>query len=81
MSAQGTGQNNLGKNWGNGCCSDPAVISALGLSDPNHFFSQLLTKPYVDQIIFGPHVYGPEIIGSTSPQNKVWLLVVLINIM
>ena len=35
---EGAGQGNLGKNWGDGTCTDPAIISARGLSDPNPFF-------------------------------------------
>ncbi|EIE18857.1 hypothetical protein COCSUDRAFT_59785 [Coccomyxa subellipsoidea C-169] len=58
---EGAGQGNLGKNWGDGTAVDPNVISSRGLSDPNPFFSSLLQKPYLSQIIIGPHVYPPSI--------------------
>lgn len=58
---EGAGQGALGKNWGDGIATDPQIISSRGLSDPNPFFSALLQKPYIDQIIIGPHVYPPSI--------------------
>jgi hypothetical protein len=58
---EGAGQGNLGKNWGDGTAADPTVISSRGLSDPNPFFSALLQKPYLSQVIIGPHVYPPSI--------------------
>ena len=58
---EGAGQGALGKNWGDGIATDPQIISSRGLSDPNLFFSALLQKPYIDQIIIGPHVYPPSI--------------------
>jgi len=58
---EGAGQGALGKNWGDGTATDPTVISSRGLSDPNAFFSALLQKPYLSQVIIGPHVYPPSI--------------------
>jgi len=58
---EGCGQGPLGKNWGDGIATDPQIISSRGLSDPNPFFSALLQKPYLNQIIIGPHVYPPSI--------------------
>ncbi len=58
---EGAGQGALGKNWGDGSATDPTIISARGLSDPNPFFSALLQKPYLSQVIIGPHVYPPSI--------------------
>lgn len=58
---EGAGQGALGKNWGDGTATDPNVISSRGLSDPNPFFSALLQKPYLSQVIIGPHVYPPSI--------------------
>ena len=46
---QGCGQQKLAKNWGDGLATDPAVIAAMGLSDPNPFFAALLQKPYLSQ--------------------------------
>ncbi|BDA48966.1 probable major extracellular endoglucanase at N-terminal half [Coccomyxa sp. Obi] len=58
---EGAGQGALGKNWGDGTATDPTIISARGLSDPNPFFTALLQKPYLSQVIIGPHVYPPSI--------------------
>ena len=58
---EGVGQGAIGKNWGDGVATDPQIISSQGLSDPNPFFTALLQKPYIDQIIIGPHVYPPSI--------------------
>ncbi len=58
---EGCGQGPLGKNWGDGIATDSQIISSRGLSDPNPFFSALLQKPYLNQIIIGPHVYPPSI--------------------
>ena len=63
---EGAGQGPLGKNWGDGTCTDPAIIAARGLSDPNPFFIELLQKPYLSQVIIGPHVYPPSISQATS---------------
>jgi hypothetical protein len=63
---EGCGQGALGKNWGDGTATDPTIISARGLSDPNPFFNALLTKPYLDQVIIGPHVYPPSISLATT---------------
>ena len=58
---EGAGQGALGKNWGDGIATDPQIISSRGLSDPNAFFTALLQKPYLSQVIIGPHVYPPSI--------------------
>jgi len=46
---QGCGQQPLAKNWGDGLATDAAVVAAMGLSDPNPFFSALMQKPYLSQ--------------------------------
>ncbi len=53
-------------NWGDGLVTDPAVIAATGISDPNGFFQTLLTKPYLDRMIAAPHLYGPSVTGAAS---------------
>jgi hypothetical protein len=63
---EGAGQGPLGKNWGDGTCTDPAIIAARGLSDPNPFFTELLQKPYLSQVVIAPHVYPPSISQATS---------------
>ena len=55
MSAlQGTGQKvgGLVANYGDGLATNPAILSAspIALSDPNPFFQQLMTRPYLDQV-------------------------------
>lgn len=46
----GTGQNGFGLNWGNGFVTDPEIIRNRGLSDATPFFTELITKPYVDKV-------------------------------
>ena len=43
-----------------------AKISATGMSDPNPFFLQLITKPYVYNVVIAPHYYPPSISHSTA---------------
>ena len=68
---EGGGQGALGKNWGDGTATDPTVISSRGLSDPNPFFTDLLQKPYLSQVIIGPHVYPPSI-SLAQDETQVW---------
>lgn len=56
---EGTGQGGLEANWGNGFATDDQTV-ASGQSHPKNFFTQLLSKPYANQIIISPHVYGPD---------------------
>jgi hypothetical protein len=63
---EGNGQPGLAKNWGDGLATDPALVSSLGLSDPNPFFTALLGKPYLDQVVMAPHVYPPSISKATD---------------
>ncbi|KIZ07795.1 hypothetical protein MNEG_0153 [Monoraphidium neglectum] len=44
---EGTGQQALGLNWGNGFVTDQDVISSRGLADANPFFLDLMSRPYV----------------------------------
>jgi hypothetical protein len=50
-----------GLNWGDGLITDRDTIARGGLSDPNPFFQELLTKPYRRQVIAAVHVYPPAI--------------------
>lgn len=56
---EGGGQQALGTNWGDGFATDTALVEGLGLSDPRPFFEALTTKPYQQQVVLSPHVYGP----------------------
>ena len=50
---------------GDGFVTDPAVIAKSGVSDASSFFNELLTRPYVQQFIVGPHIYCGDVSGST----------------
>ena len=59
---EGLGQQSYGSlNWGDGLISDRNTIARTGVSDPNPFFRELLTKPYRRQVIAAVHVYPPVI--------------------
>ena len=46
---QGTAQDVVGANWGDGFCCNIDLIKQLGLSDPTSFFRTLMCRPYRDQ--------------------------------
>lgn len=46
--------------------TDPGKIASTGISDPNPFFTQLLTKPFLKNVIIAPHIYGPSITMMSS---------------
>lgn len=58
---EGCGQANLAKNWGDGMAVDPDLVRDRRLTDPNPFFRTLMTKPYLSQVVAGPHVYSPSV--------------------
>lgn len=58
---EGCGQANLSKNWGDGMAVDPDLVKNRQLTDPNPFFRTLMTKPYLSQVVAGPHVYSPSV--------------------
>lgn len=70
MMIEGTGQLGLGVNWGNGFATDTKLISSTGISDPNTFFTQLLTKEYLDKVIIAPHIYPGSITGSVGQSGQ-----------
>ena len=45
--------------------TDPAIVAKSGVSDASSFFNELLTRPYVQQFIVGPHIYCGDVSGST----------------
>jgi len=64
---QGSGQTYYGAmNWGDGFITDRPLITATGMSDPNPFFLELLTKPYLNNVVISPHYYPPTISHATS---------------
>ena len=66
---EGGGQLGMAMNWGDGYVTDPSLIRAAGLSDPNPFFQQLLQKPYFNNVVIAPHYYGPSV--STASDKQV----------
>ena len=58
---EGGGQLPYSMCWGDGFVTDPNIISANGLSDPNSFFQTLLTKDYLNNVVIAPHYYPPSI--------------------
>ena len=52
--------------WGDGFITDRQTIDSTGTSDPNPFFLQLITKPYVYNVVISPHYYPPSISHSTA---------------
>lgn len=58
---EGGGQLPYSMCWGDGFVTDPAIIAANGLSDPNLFFTTLLNKPYLNNVVISPHYYPPSI--------------------
>jgi hypothetical protein len=63
---EGTGQGNIGANWGDGFATDPLLIAQNGLSDPKPFFDALLSRPYHNQVVISPHVYPPSVTHETQ---------------
>lgn len=53
-----------GINWGDGFATTAAYLNLTGLTDPRPFFNTLLTKPYLNNVALGPHVYPPTITNS-----------------
>ncbi|CAK0786597.1 hypothetical protein CVIRNUC_009811 [Coccomyxa viridis] len=62
---EGTGATNLAANWGDGFVTNQAVVAQSGVSDATAFFNDLVTKPYVQQFIVGPHIYCADVSGSS----------------
>lgn len=56
---EGTAQGKLESNWGDGFATDDDTVRN-GVSNPKNFFSALMHKPYLKQVVISPHVYGPD---------------------
>ncbi|KAK9811812.1 hypothetical protein WJX72_010558 [[Myrmecia] bisecta] len=66
LMVEGTGQSPLGLTWGTGLVIDDFWIQNKSLSDPRPFLDQLVTKPYVNQIVITPHIYCPSVTEATK---------------
>jgi aryl-phospho-beta-D-glucosidase BglC (GH1 family) len=62
---EGTGQAGYNLNWGDGFVTDKSIIKSTGIDDPNRFFQNLVSKPYKNNVIISPHIYGPSISLNT----------------
>ncbi|KAG1661491.1 hypothetical protein FOA52_010206 [Chlamydomonas sp. UWO 241] len=61
---EGTRQQELGANWGDGF-QTTGIVAGSG-QDPNPFFKSLMAKPYLNQVTLSPHVYGPAVTFADS---------------
>lgn len=66
---EGVAQGDLEANWGDGFATDDAAI-AQGVSNPKAYFTQLMTKPYLNQIVVSPHAYGPNGTNNQGPDHS-----------
>lgn len=64
---EGVAQGSLKANWGDGFATDDA---ALSVSNPKNYFTQLLSQPYLNQIVISPHVYGPDGTNNQGPDHS-----------
>lgn len=58
---EGTAQGGYNLNWGDGFVTNQSIIRATGIEDASPFFEAVITKPYRDNVIISPHMYGPSI--------------------
>ncbi|KAL0047433.1 hypothetical protein WJX82_003298 [Trebouxia sp. C0006] len=55
-------------NYGDGYCTDPSLLGS-SLSNPTAFFTTLLNKAYLNQVVIAPHVYGPSVTDAISTSS------------
>lgn len=48
---EGLGQQGIASNWGDGLATSQSAIAAAGASDPNAFFTSLMGRPYLNQVL------------------------------
>ncbi|KAL0029335.1 hypothetical protein WJX77_000152 [Trebouxia sp. C0004] len=51
-------------NYGDGYCTNSSLLGSG--SNPTQFFTTLLNKKYVSQVMLAPHVYGPSVSDQSS---------------
>lgn len=66
---EGTGQDALQANWGDGFDADNMDITNLGLSNPRPFFAALASRAYGRQVVLAPHVYGPAVTTNENASS------------
>jgi aryl-phospho-beta-D-glucosidase BglC (GH1 family) len=71
---EGTGQTNMKLNWGDGFVTDISTIRKYDIDDASVFFERLSTKPYRNNLVISPHLYGPTISRNrdTSSGKELW---------
>lgn len=55
-------------NYGDGYCTDATLLGS-SLSNPTAFFTTLLNKDYLNQVVIAPHVYGPSVTDAVSTSS------------
>lgn len=63
---EGCGQLGQALNWGDGYITDATLIAISDITDPNPFFTTLLGKPYLNNVVIAPHFYPPSVSSATS---------------
>lgn len=58
---EGTAQGAYNLNWGDGFVTNQSIIKSMGIEDASPFFEGVIRKPYRDNVIISPHMYGPTI--------------------
>lgn len=54
-------------NYGDGYCTNSSLLGSG--SNPTDFFTTLLSKEYVSQVMLAPHVYGPSVSDQSSESS------------
>lgn len=58
---EGNGQIGYNLNWGDGFVTDKKIVREFDIQDASGFFDGLLKRPYSNNVIISPHMYGPTI--------------------
>ncbi|KAF8057110.1 PRY3 [Scenedesmus sp. PABB004] len=81
---EGTGQIGYAIPSGDGFVTDPGVIRSFsgararttryelqGIEDPNFFFQWLLSRPFAQNVVWGPHFYAQSVIPFALPKQHM----------
>ncbi|BDA41274.1 probable endoglucanase E1 [Coccomyxa sp. Obi] len=70
---EGCGQLGSAMNWGDGYITDASAIRIAAISDPNPFFTTLVSRPYLNNVVIAPHYYPPSVSTSAPIQGpELW---------